>query len=189
MSPLRIESGISRALPGALELPLFARLDAGFLKDAQLLFDALNHAWRRNVVGFDASRQRDVWRILKLDPSTPWQAVGLMAVAGALWIGAALAWFAWRRDRREQVALLWDDVCSRLARAGRPREPHEGPIDYPGRASARWPDYAIAFHAIGEAYAKLRYGAGVARERNALLATLKRAVEVLPAAAALRGTA
>jgi transglutaminase-like putative cysteine protease len=187
VSPLRIESGISRALPGALELPLFARLDAGFLKDAQLLFDAMNHAWRRNVVGFDAGRQREVWRSLRLDPAVPSQAIGALAIAGAAWMGVVLGWLAWRRGRRERVAALWIDVCARLARAGLPREAHEGPLDYTARACRRWPDYAIAFRAIGEAYAKLRYARASDREREALLAIFKRAVEVLPAPATMRG--
>jgi transglutaminase-like putative cysteine protease len=187
VSPLRIESGISRALSGALELPLFARLDAGFLKDAQLLFDAINHSWRRNIVGFDASRQREVWRSLHLDPALPGQAVGVIAIAGAAWMGVVLGWLAWRRGRRERVAAMWLEVCARLARAGLPREGHEGPLDYTARASRRWPDYAIAFHAIGEAYARLRYASVPSRERDALLAMLKRAVEVLPAPAVLRG--
>ncbi|HEX4886242.1 MAG TPA: DUF3488 and transglutaminase-like domain-containing protein [Casimicrobiaceae bacterium] len=186
VSPLRIESGISRALPDALELPLFARLDAGFLKDAQLMLDALNHAWRRNVIGFDAGRQQSLWRELRLDPGAPWQAVGLLAVAAAAWMAGVLGWLAWRRGRRERVAALWTDVCGRLAHAGLPRDAFEGPIAYTVRASTRWPAYAIAFHAIGEAYAALRYGSVSAREREALLATLERAVEVLPAPAALR---
>ncbi len=184
VSPLRIESGISRALPDGL--PLFARLDAGLLKEAQLLFDALNHAWRRNVIGFDAGRQREVWRSMRLDPDAPWQAVGLIALAGAAWMAAVLGWLAWRRARREPVAALWSEVCARLARAGLPREAHEGPIAYTARASARWPDYGIALAAIGEAYAKLRYASVAAREREALLATLRRAVEVLPGPGALR---
>ena len=77
----------------------------------------------------------------------------------------------------------------RLARAGLPREAHEGPLAFSSRASARWPDYAIAFHAIGESYAKLRYGRIGRREQAALIATLERAAEVLPAARALQAEA
>ena len=51
-----------------------------------------------------------------------------------------------------------------------------------------WP-LAIAFAAIGESFAALRYGAiVVAQERTALVATLERAIEVLPAPATLRTT-
>jgi transglutaminase-like putative cysteine protease len=187
VSPLRIESGISRALPDALELPLFARLDSGFLKSAELMLDALNHAWRRNVVGFDHGRQRELWRALKLEPDAPWQVMGVLAMAAAAWMGVVLAGLALARRRGERAAELWADACATLARAGLPREPHEGPLAFTRRAAQRWPEFAIAFHAIGESYATLRYGRLGPRQRDALVATLERAVEVLPAPAALRG--
>jgi transglutaminase-like putative cysteine protease len=185
VSPLRIESGISRALPSAA-LPLFSRLNDGFLKDVQQLFDAMNHAWRRNLVGFDRGRQHELLRTMKLDPGELWQIASVAALAAALWMGLVLAWLNYRRTQRERAAALWSDVCTRLARAGLPREPYEGPIAFSSRASERWPDYAIAFHAIGESYAKLKYGRIAHRERNALIATLQRAAEVLPAVGALR---
>jgi len=186
VSPLRIESGISRALPGAAQLPLFARLDSGFLKNAELLLDALNHAWRRNVVGFDHGRQRELWRSMRLEPDAPWQVMGALALAAAAWMGAVLAGLALSRRRAERAATLWADVCATLARAGLPREAHEGPVAFTQRAARRWPEFAIAFHAIGESYATLRYGRIVPRQRDALVATLARAVEVLPGSAALR---
>jgi transglutaminase-like putative cysteine protease len=189
VSPLRIESGISRALPDASELPLFSRLQGGWLKDAQWLVDAMNHAWRRHLVGFDRSRQHALLESLRLDPGQPWQLASLIVSCAAAWMLGVLAWLAWRRSRAERAATLWSDVCARLARAGLPREPHEGPLAFSARACARWPDYAIAFHAIGESYAKLRYARIGAREREALVATLKRAAEVLPGVAVLRGAA
>ena len=188
VSPLRIESGISRALPDA-DLSLFTRLDDGFLKDVQQLFDAMNHAWRRNLVGFDRGRQHELLRTMSVDPSQLWQMASIAALAAAAWMGLVVAWMNHRRDRRERVAALWNDVCTRLARAGLPREAYEGPLAFSSRASARWPDYAIAFHAIGESYAKLRYGRIGRREQAALLATLERASEVLPAVGQLRSAA
>lgn len=188
VSPLRIEGGISRALPNA-DLPLFSRLNDGLLKDAQWLFDAMNHAWRRNLIGFDRGRQHELFRALKLDPGELWQIASIAALAAALWMGVVLAWLGYRRNQIERAAALWSDVCTRLARAGLPREPHEGPITFSARASERWPDYAIAFHAIGESYAKLKYGRIARREREALIATLQRAAEVLPAAGELRTAA
>jgi hypothetical protein len=69
--------------------------------------------------------------------------------------------------------------------------PHEGPIAYAARASRRWPQFAIAFSAIAESSAALRYGPPPVRpgEHEALVATLARAVEVLPASAPARGPA
>ena len=186
VSPLRIESGISRALPDAYELPLFSRLQGGWLKDAQWLVDAMNHAWRRHLIGFDRSRQHALLEALNLDPSQPWQAASIVMTGAAAWMLAILGWLAWRRTKRERTHAVWSDLCARLARAGLPREPHEGPLAFAERAARRWPRFAIAFHAIGESYAKLRYGATGGREREALIATLERAFDVLPAAAALR---
>jgi transglutaminase-like putative cysteine protease len=186
VSPLRIESGISRALPNAEQLPLFARLDSGFLKSTELMLDALNHAWRRNVVGFDYGRQRELWRSLHLEPDAPWQVMGALALAAAAWMGVVLVLLALSRRRGERAATLWSDVCTTLARAGLPREMHEGPVAFTQRAARRWPEFAIAFHAIGESYAMLRYGRTGPHQRAALVATLERAVEVLPAPAALR---
>ena len=187
VSPLRIESGISRALPDA-NLPLFSRLNDGVLKDAQWLLDAMNHAWRRHVVGFDRGRQHELLRALSLDPAQLWQAATAGVLLAAAWMLGVLAWLVWRRTPRERASALWGGVCTTLARAGLPREPHEGPLAFSSRASERWPEYAIAFHAIGESYAKLRYGRVAARERAVLVATLERAADVLPSAGALRAT-
>ena len=101
-----------------------------------------------------------------------------------------VGWLMWRRRKQERALVLWDDLNRRLARAGLPRHPHEGPLAFASRAAARWPQFAIAFAAIGESFAELRYGAppSIAAERAALVATLQRAIEVLPAPATLRTT-
>lgn len=191
VAPSRIETGLSRAVAADEPVPLFARLDAGWLKNVQLVFDSLNHSWRRDVVGFNRDRQRELWRDLTLDRYAGWQ---IAAVAGALllaWAGITLALTGLARTRRERAQVLWSEACLRLERAGLPRMPHEGPIAYAARASRRWPQFAIAFSAIAESYAALRYGPPPARagEHEALVATLARALEVLPAAAQLRAAA
>ena len=191
VAPERIEAGLARAVGADEPVPLFARLDAGWLKGAQFAFDALNHAWRRDVVGFNRERQRELWRDWKLDGFAPWQ---LAAIGGAVlfaWAGLTLAAAGFGRTRPERAQALWDATCRRLARAGLPRMAHEGPIAYASRASRRWPQFAIAFTAIGESYAALRYGPPPARpgERAALYATLARAVDVLPGPGELRAAA
>jgi transglutaminase-like putative cysteine protease len=190
VSPMRIERGIGAALPDMESLPLLARLDGGWLKDLELAWDALNHEWRRSVVDFDFKRQRALWRDLSLDRYPPWQVVAGVVGIGAVWATLILAWLTQKRRRQERALVLWDEVCRRLARAGLARLPHEGPLAYANRAATRWPQFAIAFHAIGESFALLRYGDAAARprDREAMLATLQRAIEVLPHAGALRTT-
>ena len=191
VAPSRVERGFASSLPEGEPIPLFSRLDGGWLKDLGLVLDSVNHSWRNHVVDFNYQRQRALWRDMSLDVFAPWQIVVAVAAAAGLWGGGILLWLAVRRRRKERALVLWDDVCRRLARAGLPREAHEGPLAFAQRAAARWPQFAIAFAAIGEAYATLRYGALAAdsRDRAALVATLEHAIDALPASSRLRGAA
>jgi transglutaminase-like putative cysteine protease len=187
VSPSRIEMGLGGALPASDDVPYLARIDGSWLKEVRLAWDAVNYGWRRNVVGFDAQRQRSVWRGYGFDRLAPWQVVAIAAAFVFAWAGALAAWLLVRRRRQERALVLWDDLCRRLARAGLAREPHEGPVAFAQRAAQRWPRFAIAFAAIGESFASLRYGAPAnAGQVSALEATLERAIDVLPAAATLR---
>jgi hypothetical protein len=188
VAPSRIERGLASALPIGESVPLLARFDGGWIKNLDFAWDALNHRWQRHVVDFNHERQRALWREWNLDLFSPWQVVfALVFVAGA-WGGAVLLWLIIRRRRQERALVLWDDVCRQLSRAGLPRQPHEGPVAFVERAATRWPQFGIALKAIGEAYAMLRYGnlAADSRERAALVATLKHAIDALPSPARLR---
>ncbi|MFO1302718.1 MAG: DUF3488 and transglutaminase-like domain-containing protein [Burkholderiales bacterium] len=189
VSPSRIEVGLGGAFPSA-DLPFLARLDANWLTNVQLAWDAFNYDWRRNVVGFNRDRQRNLFRDWRLDEIAPWQAVLLVVGMVFAWGGLVVGWLMWKRRHQERALVLWDDLNRRLAGAGLPRHPYEGPLDFSQRAAARWPQFAIAFSAIGESFAELRYGSTEdGREREALVATLERAIEVLPSPATLRAAA
>ena len=194
VAPSRIQMGLGGAIPADERIPLLARLDDTFIKSLQLSWDAINHDWRRNVIGFNFDRQRSLWREWKLNVLAPWQITGIVAGIAAVWVGALLGWLAWRRRRQDRARALWDALCARLARAGLPRAAYEGPLAYATRAAARWPEFAAAFAIIGDSYAALRYGpvavhADTTLERASALWRLKRAVNILPAAAALRSRA
>ncbi|MBS0327231.1 MAG: DUF3488 domain-containing transglutaminase family protein [Proteobacteria bacterium] len=189
VAPSRIERGLYGSVPASDPVPLFARGDTGWINHVQLALDAINYRWRRNVIEFDHDRQRALWRDWGVDRFPPWQAAMAVTAAVLAWAVAVFATFAVRRRRGERTARLWSALCRRLARAGLPRPPWEGPIAYAGRAAQRWPQFAIAFDAIGSAYAMLRFGPVSEDERSALVATLARAIEVLPSPASLRATA
>ena len=139
IAPSRIQMGLGGAVPATDPIPMLARLDDSFLKSLQLSWDAINHDWRRNVVGFNFDRQRALWREWKLNVLAPWQITTIVVAIAAAWIGALLGWLAWRRRRQDRARALWDAMCARLARAGLPRAAYEGPLDYVERAAARWP--------------------------------------------------
>ena len=89
VSPSRIEIGLGGALPAQERVPFLARLDASWLKSLQLTWDAINHDWRRNIVGFNYERQRSLWRDWRLDRFAPWQIAAMAAAAVFAWAGHA----------------------------------------------------------------------------------------------------
>jgi protein-glutamine gamma-glutamyltransferase len=188
VAPSRIDRGLYGSVPASDPVPLFAREDGGWLKSMQLAIDAINHQWRRHVVEFNRDRQRALWRDWKIDAFAPWQMVLAVALGVVGWAIVVLLAFALRRKRRERAIALWESVCRRLAHAGFPRLPYEGPLAFTERAARRWPQFDIAFRAIGESFTALRYGMAANRdsERTALLATLERAIDALPRASRLR---
>ncbi len=191
VAPSRIEMGLGGALPTSDDVPLLARLDVGWFKAIELTWDAVNYGWRRQIIGFDHKRQHTLWREWRIDGMAAWQHVLLVAAFALTWVGLILGWLRWRRRRRDRVQTQWHALCARLARAGLPRLPHEGPLTYAARAAARWPLADAEFRAVGEAYASLRYGPDSARadsdrRRAAALARFERAIRALPAPSALR---
>lgn len=194
VAPSRIERGLGGALPTSEFVPLLARLDQGWFKNVQLTWDAINHDWRRHVVGFNYEKQRSLWRHWNMDRLPPALITAIVAGLIGLWGAGMLGLISWwRRRSGDRARLLWDALCRRLSNAGLPKQAHEGPLAFGARASARWPEFGVAFRVIAESYAILRYGPspdgpGAQRQRDAALARLTRAIEVLPAAATLRAT-
>jgi hypothetical protein len=64
---------------------------------------------------------------------------------------------------------LYQQFCSKLARAGLSRLAHEGPYDFADRAQRYLPDYKTQIAAITEIYNQLRYN----KADNHLLAKLE----------------
>src|SRR6185369_10052906 len=135
VAPSRVEAGVGSALGAGEPLPLLARLDITWLTDMRLAWDAFNYDWRRNIVGFNRDRQRLLWREWNLDQMALWQGVALVALFLAGWASLVIGWLMWKRRHQERALVLWDDLNRRLARAGLPRHPHEGPLAFAERAA------------------------------------------------------
>ena len=185
VAPSRIERGLCAALPPGEPVPYLARLEMTWLKTLRLRWDAVNYQWQRGVVGFNLQRQRDVLRDLGLAAASPWQVAALASALAFVW-GLAILGFARARHARADPALaLWSRLCRRLARAGLPRAPSEGPLAYVDRAATRWPQWSALLQRIGETYAALRYGPGDAA-RSERISVLRAGIAALPSPRQMR---
>lgn len=188
VAPSRIEKGLGAALSQEEPVPYLARLEMSWLKNLRLHWDAVNYQWQRGVVGFNVQRQQDVLRDLGLDRATPWQVVAVVAAVVLAWGLVIVGLAQVRHARRDPAQASWTRLGRRLARAGLPRRPDEGPLAYVQRAALRWPQWSSLLRRIGENYALLRYGPRDG-QRNERLGTLRQSLASLPGARALRGTA
>jgi len=62
----RVEQGLSAALPDESSVPGLARFNNGWIRKAQLRWDAMNHQWQRLVVNYDNDSQDKFWERLGL---------------------------------------------------------------------------------------------------------------------------
>ncbi|MDN5924094.1 MAG: DUF3488 and transglutaminase-like domain-containing protein [Xanthomonadales bacterium] len=151
--PQRVSLGAAAAAaPGELRW-----YQAQWLQNLSNQWDVVNRLWGRAVVGFDALRQQSVLTPFGIDHAD-WSTLALALGIGC---GALLALSAllilWRRPQRQPIALAWRALQRKLARAGVPRRPNEGPRDYMRRAALQLPAQASQLNALSARYLSLRY--------------------------------
>ena len=176
VAPERVERGLSAALPAGEPVPFLSREQWSWLRAVHWRWDAVNHNWQKWVIGFDRERQQSLFSELGWPKPEPWQIVGLIAGAFALWGLGYLSWIQWRQRVRTSDPLerAWLRINRRLARAGLPRAATEGPLAYATRLSERWPQHAVLWQALASRYALARYGNGDAPAATAELERLIR---------------
>ncbi len=156
--PGRIESGMAGAVPSGDPVPFLMRLDAAWLKSIRYNWEALANQWNLWVLGYNTERQRDfLSRIGLTDADWKKLATLLISAMGVIVI-VLLTWSLKRLVRPDPVQQSWLAFCRKLAAAGLPRGPHEGPRDFSARAAQRFPALAAAIVLLTERYIALRYG-------------------------------
>lgn len=123
--------------------------------------DWLRRGWNDLVLGWNAARQRDLFR-----PAFGGRA-GTRALVAAFALAAvlALAWMAWlaARGAREHDPVLraWHRMGRRYARLGLGREPHEPALRWAERISPALPEAcARELRALSLRFAHWRYASG-----------------------------
>ena len=175
IAPARVQSGLSAALPGNAALPFMARNPPQWMLELRLNWDALANQWNQWVLGYNTERQFAFLTRLGMEAIT-WQkmATNMMIVVGLL--VALFSLFMLRHlfaQQPDKVQAAWLKLCRKLAKAGLPRAPHEGALDYAARITAARPELAETISDLAARYSMLRYGN--AREEQAQREFLQRA--------------
>ncbi len=151
VSPARLSGGLAAALPDSAA----ARLESGtgMLSGLRLRLDALQNAWNMFVIGYDFTRQQNLFTRLGLGEVGGVKSVLVFALLLVLAALPAL----WVRSRRagDPLLLTYRELGARLRL---PVGAAETPAEYARRAALQYPARAEAIGAVTQTYLTLRYG-------------------------------
>jgi len=160
VAPERLRRGILDLLPGSVSAPERLVHAWPWLGAALERWEALNGWWNERVVGFDSRSQLDLLRQLGLRSPALRDAGWAFAAALLIW----LAGMSWRLGgepgaaRPDRLGRAYARLCRKLARAGLPRAPHQGPLAYAQDIARRRPDLAARVGPLLQDYAERRFG-------------------------------
>ncbi|AXE34418.1 DUF3488 and transglutaminase-like domain-containing protein [Chromobacterium phragmitis] len=158
VAPGRVERGAEQALPALrAESGVAATLPPQWLRRARQQWQAASFVWQQWVVGYDAERQRGLFRRLGLGERVDGGSVLRAFAVGLALAMAPLAWWWRRRAAGEPLPAGWALLRRRLARRGIEVSAAQGPLELL-RASRSLPrsDYR-RLRALVEEYVALRY--------------------------------
>jgi protein-glutamine gamma-glutamyltransferase len=178
VEPERLYHGILDLLPDAVSVS--ARLVHAWpwLSAALERWDALNGWWNEGVVSFNDRAQLNLLRELGFRSPDLGDAGWAFAVALLAW----MAWVSWQLGkeaggpRPDRLGRAYARLCRKLARTGRARAPHEGPLAYAQVIVRYRPDLAPRVRPLLEQYAELRFGRPLAAAHDRNLRSFERAV-------------
>ncbi|HUL97621.1 MAG TPA: DUF3488 and transglutaminase-like domain-containing protein [Usitatibacter sp.] len=167
VSPLRVENGVNAALgPIGVMNSIIAADPLGVLVNIRNAWQAMNSQWDQWVIGYNTDKQRQFFSSLGF-PSVDWRTLGFWLLVSTFVVGGAVTLGLLVRDRpprREASLVAWNRFCAKLAAAGLPRAPHEGPLDFLARIKSARPGCGEPAEDITGRYVQARYGDGATRE-------------------------
>ncbi|MBF0284333.1 MAG: DUF3488 domain-containing transglutaminase family protein [Magnetococcales bacterium] len=157
VAPERVERGAAATFAGGL--PEFLRGEGVFRQEFRFVWDMVQERWNRWVLGYDPERQRLFMSHLGFE-GVDWEGLAAALMIGLGLFTAVAAWLLLRRRGAppDPLVELRARLDRRLAEAGLPRRPEEGPLAIAERAAGRFPDKAGEIRDIFQDYARLRYG-------------------------------
>lgn len=176
VAPERLTHAVLELLPAAASPAERLILAVPWLASAREAWDAANAWWTSRVIDFDLNSQLAL--LSRAGVRAP--GLGALVAALALALGLWLAVSAWHYGRPalarrpDRLALAYERLCRKLARAGSVRKPHEGPLAFADAIAQRQPALARRVRPLLEEYAALRYGPAADLPRR--IADFRRAV-------------
>jgi hypothetical protein len=160
VSPLRVEAGISAAVPRSDPLPMLVRGDFELLRQLRFTWDLMANSWNQWVLGYTPERQRQLLVGMGIDDTTWYTLTAIMlALAGIIVVILALFMLSRLRTHiADPARVVYLRFCEKLRRKGFARAAEEGPLDYAQRLERARPDLASPVLAITRLYVGLRYG-------------------------------
>jgi transglutaminase-like putative cysteine protease len=149
VSPARVQLG-ARAAAG-VTAPWY---QADWLQAVRNQFDLVNRFWNTAVVQFNALRQQGLLTPFGIDKAEYSDLMTALIGLSTLLL-ALFAWWVLRAPRGtgDTLDAVYEQLCAKLARAGAPRLPVEGPVALAARIGTRWQELAVLLREYGE----LRY--------------------------------
>jgi hypothetical protein len=136
------------------------RSDLPVLRHLRLVWDSISNGWNGWVLGYTFERQRALLIHAGLEAAS-WRTIIAVLFVATVFVVLALALTTLQRLARrvrDPVQTAYGQFCRKLARAGLPREPHEGPLAYAERVRGARPDLDASVRRFLVLYARLRYG-------------------------------
>lgn len=180
VAPERIEAGLAASMGEGEPVPTLSRGSSLWLNRLQLRWDALNYDWKRIVVDFNNKSQSSLWESLGLNTPKAWQIMLAILFVTGIWSWLTLKSPITQKTPEAEENKLWRIYCRKLAKAGLPKHPNEGPLDYCSRSKQYWPDQASALDGIFQQLITLRFAEPATETRSSLLKNTRQAIAQLP---------
>ena len=150
VAPSRIDRGLESLTGGDAQ--------SGWWVPVRNASDWMLRQWNTVVLGFDASRQRQLLRPIGVDSSS-WQVLGLtFAIAAGLALLVTLGLvLRGQAPSPPPLVAAYRRFLRRLARAGAAKQPHEPPLAFAERAAMLLPQHADEVQALSDGYVRWRY--------------------------------
>lgn len=166
VAPARIEQGVEQAVSGE-ELPDFLSsgrtgLFIGYREMIRNRWEALNAQWDSYFIGYSYDDQKSFLQHFGVNLETvKGKLKTFLAIVGALIMaGAVLSFRLFKRagtKRPDPVQRAYLKFCAKLEKAGFPKRPDQGPMDYAGEIGRKKESLKEHVDEIIDLYIILRY--------------------------------